>query len=98
MNKTLQKRMITEHLQRLGIEHDIIDLEAQIDSTLTYNENLQSIMEDAKSLVHDKDMIRLKEAGLDKPCSEKRQKNAVHRWIRWTWNHPETTRPLQDFL
>lgn len=57
MNKELQKIMILKHLRRQGIEHDLIDLEAQIDSTLSYNENLQSIMRYAKPLVHDVHMI-----------------------------------------
>jgi hypothetical protein len=98
MNKGLQRSMIEKHLIRLGIEPDLIDIDAKIDSALTFRENLQSIMEDAKSLVHDADMIRLKEAGLNRLYSEKKMKNAIRQWMRWTWNHKETTRPLEEFL
>lgn len=98
MNKPLQRSMIEKHLRRLGVEPDLIDIDAKIDSTLTVGENLQSIDEEAKSLVHDKDMIRLKEAGLNKSYSEKKMKSAIRQWMRWTWNHKETTRPLEEFL
>lgn len=98
MNHQLQKIMIIKHLQRLGIEHDLIDIDAEIDSTLTLNENLQSIMEYAKSSVDDKGMIRCREAGLPKHYSEDQMKNAINRWIRWQMYHKDMTRPLQDFL
>ncbi len=48
LNKGLQIYKIKEHLKSIGIKKgdlELIDFEAHVDSTLTYNENLRIILE-----------------------------------------------------
>ena len=52
MNKKLQINIIKKMLKKQGIEPDLVDVEARVDSTLNLSENARIIKEDAKLLVN----------------------------------------------
>lgn len=52
MNKQLQTRRIAHALKCRGIEPDLVDIEANIDSTLTLTENYNIIMASHQPMMH----------------------------------------------
>ena len=44
MNKEYQRKLIEQRLIKLDIDVDLVDLDAEIDETLSYQENLDNIL------------------------------------------------------